>query len=173
MKIILLGYMGSGKSIIGKKLSQKLDITHFDLDEMIENHQNLSISELFKTKGELYFRKLENKIFKEFIDNKESYILSLGGGTPCYFDNYKALNSNGIISIYLIASIETLIDNLKNDSKKRPILDAIALGNQKEFIAKHLFERSYFYNFATKKVVVDGKSVDAIAQEIISLLEVV
>lgn len=169
-KVILVGYMGSGKSVISDKLSQKINIQAAELDKLIEENAKKSIKNIFEDKGELYFRKLENKIFKEIIESKEDVIISTGGGTPCYYNNHELLNGDGRISIYLKASIDTLYDRLKNEFESRPIIANLELEEAKEFIAKHLFERSYFYNQATYVVTVDNKSVDEIVSEITTLL---
>lgn len=169
-KVILVGYMGSGKSVISDKLSQKINIQAAELDKLIEENAKKSIKNIFEDKGELYFRKLENKIFKEIIESKEDVIISTGGGTPCYYNNHELLNGDERISIYLKASIDTLYDRLKKEFESRPIIANLELEEAKEFIAKHLFERSYFYNQATYVVTVDNKSVDEIVAEITTLL---
>ncbi|MDD3723627.1 MAG: shikimate kinase, partial [Lutibacter sp.] len=87
MKIVLLGYMASGKSAVGRILSEKLNIQFIDLDSFIEEKEQLSISEIFETKGEIYFRKIEGIYLQELLNSKESTVISLGGGTPCYGNN--------------------------------------------------------------------------------------
>ena len=169
-KIILLGYMGSGKSTIAKSLSEKTQIKLFDLDKIIEERTNLSIKTIFETKGEIYFRKLEHQIFSELIDNDESMVLSLGGGTPCYAENHLLLNGEGVTSIYLKASIETLYERLSTAKSERPLLSEMEKEEMKEFIAKHLFDRSFYYNQATIKLSVDGKDTVAIVKELEDLL---
>ena len=169
-KIILIGYMGCGKSTIACKLAKRLKITSFDLDELIENEMELSIVEIFSKKGEIYFRKIEHEIFKNSILNDEDFVISIGGGTPCYSNNHLLLNSEKVISIYLQASIDTLYNRLLEEKKQRPVIADIPLNELKEFIAQHLFERSYFYNQATYTVTVDSKSPDEIVNEILSLL---
>lgn len=169
-KIILLGYMGSGKSVIAKLLSQKTGFTFKDLDEIIERHENLSIRDIFEQKGEIYFRKLEHAIFKELIASPERFVLALGGGTPCYANNHELLKGQGIASIYLKASLDELLVRLVNQKYSRPLISAIDEAEMEEFIAKHLFERSYFYNQATHSVIVDGKSTEEIASEIQQLI---
>jgi len=89
MKIILLGYMGSGKSTVGHHLAKKLYLTFTDLDNHIEKKENKTISEIFNEKGEIYFRKKEHEYLKQFINENDSYVLSLGGGTPCYSGKYR------------------------------------------------------------------------------------
>ena len=96
MKIVLLGYMGSGKSAIGSFLSEKLQIPFYDLDSEIEKIEQISIAKLFQTKGEIYFRKTENEVLKKILALEENFVLSLGGGTPCYYYNHELLNATGI-----------------------------------------------------------------------------
>ena len=170
MKVVLLGYMGCGKSVIGDFLAKKLQVSFYDLDEEIENVTQISISELFQTKGEIYFRKKENKVLKTFLDKNENFVLSLGGGTPCYFNNHELLQQDDVFSIYLKASTDTLVNRLINEKDKRPLLhnqDEVSL---KDFINKHLFDRNFYYHQATKIVTVDNKSVEQIANEITTLL---
>lgn len=169
-KVILIGYMGSGKSLIAEKLAQKINIQYLELDDLIQENTNKSIKELFERKGELFFRKLENQLFKEILANENDVIISTGGGTPCYFDNHKLLNDKNFISIYLKASIETLHKRLQSDKEKRPLIANLSSDEMEEFIAKHLFERSYYYNHAGHKITVDDKTVDEIVLEIESLL---
>ncbi len=162
--------MGSGKSTIGKMLAEKIDLPFFDLDNYIEKEQKLTVSEIFEQKGELFFRKLEHQVFKTFINKKEDFVLSLGGGTPCYYNNHELLNSDNLISIYLKASINTVFDRLKTKDFSRPLLNDLHETEKKEFIAKHLFERSYFYNHAKYSISVDEKSPEMIVSEIQKIL---
>lgn len=169
-KIILLGYMGSGKSTIAKILSEKTGIPFLDLDEIIEEKTNLSIKNLFKEKGEIYFRKLEHEVFHDLMSNSQSVILSLGGGTPCYANNHELLKGDNTISIYLKASIDTLYNRLIHDKNNRPLVADKSESEMKEFIAKHLFDRSFYYNQAQHKVIVDDKTATSIVSEIEKLL---
>ena len=123
MKILLLGYMGSGKSAIGSLLSQKTQISFYDLDNEIEKNEQMSIAEIFQTKGEIYFRKKENEMLKAFLALQENFILSLGGGTPCYYNNHELLKATGILSIYLKATTDTLVKRLMNEKNSRPLLN--------------------------------------------------
>ena len=169
-KIIILGYMGSGKTTIAKLLSEKINLKVLDLDKIIEERLDLSVKTIFETKGEIYFRKLEHQIFSELIDNDESMILSLGGGTPCYAENHLLLNGEGVASIYLKASIETLYERLSTAKSERPLLSEMEKEEMTEFIAKHLFDRSFYYNQATIKLSVDGKDTETIVKELEDLL---
>ncbi len=169
-KIILIGYMGSGKSTIGKLLSQKTSIPAFDLDQIIEEATQKTIPELFSESGEIKFRKLEHEKLKSFIAENDNYILSLGGGAPCYANNHEFLKLEGITSVYLKASIKELLMRLESERDNRPLLAGLKDEEVEEFIAKHLFDRSYFYHQAKHIVSVDGKNPDVIVDEINGLL---
>ena len=117
-KVILIGYMAVGKTTIAKLISEKTGVKYVDLDNLIEEKTNLSISELFKQNGEINFRKIEHEIFKEIIENGENLIISTGGGTPCYADNHLFLNGKNSISIYLKASLSIILERLKTEKKR-------------------------------------------------------
>jgi len=124
-KIVLIGYMGSGKTTIAKLLSEKLGIAPLDLDEIIEEKANLSVAAIFEQKGEVYFRKQEHVLLKELLSQPGDLILSLGGGTPCYANNHELLNVEGIVSVYLKASIDTLFGILSLEKNNRPLIAAL------------------------------------------------
>lgn len=169
-KIVLIGYMGSGKSKIGQLLAEKLDFPFYDLDFLIENELEKSIGEIFSEEGEVFFRKKEHEVFKKVIESNESYVLSTGGGTPCYANNHLFLANEDVVSIYLKASIPVLVSRLKNEIDKRPLLQSLKDEETFEFIAKHLFDRSYFYNQCKYSVLTDDKSPEQIVAEINDLL---
>ena len=171
MKIILLGYMGSGKTTVGIQLAKKLFLNFTDLDEFIEEKEQKSIKEIFEQKGEIYFRKIEHKYLKQFIKENESYVLSLGGGTPCYAGNLDLiLHDKNNLSFYLRGSISTLFKRLSENKFKRPLINDLSDNQLTEYIAKHLFERSVFYDKATYKISIDDKEVQEIVTEIRILL---
>lgn len=165
MKIILLGYMGSGKSTIGSKLAEITSSNHIDLDNYISEKENDTINNIFKNKGEIYFRKKESEYLRFLLESDKNFILSLGGGTPCYANNMDLINKKST-SIYLKASIDELFNRLKKGKSKRPLIKNIENKDLKEFIAKHLFDRRPFYEKAIHTVVVDGKSIKKIVKEI-------
>lgn len=170
VKIVLVGYMAVGKSTVGKIVAEKLKIAFVDLDENIEKKEKLSVSEIFANHGEIYFRKKEHLELKKWLENPNSLVIATGGGTPCYANNHLLLNGDGITSFYLKASIPVLYERLLSESNKRPLVSGKTEEELKEFIAKHLFDRSYFYHQATHKVLVDGKTSQAVAEEILQLL---
>ena len=171
MKIILLGYMGSGKTTVGIQLAKKLFLNFTDLDEFIEEKEQKSIKEIFEQKGEIYFRKIEHKYLKQFIKENESFVLSLGGGTPCYAGNLDLiLKDEKSLSFYLRGSISTLFKRLSENKFKRPLISDLSDDQLTEYIAKHLFERSLFYDKATHKISIDNKEIQEIVTEIRILL---
>lgn len=167
MKIVLLGYMGSGKSVVGKILSKEMKISFIDLDNYIEKKENKTIKEIFKTKGEIYFRKIEKKYLKEvmFLDIKA--VISLGGGTPCFGNNMEVILKNGV-SFYLKASAKTLAERLRAETVRRPLLSTIRI-NIAEYIAKHLFERSVFYEKANYTIDAEKTPNQVVEQIKVSL----
>lgn len=169
-KIILLGYMGSGKSTIANSLSEMIEIPFIDLDCYIEEKAQSSIKAIFEKQGEIYFRKLEHEAFLELLNNSEDLIIGLGGGTPCYANNHELLKGENRTSIYLKASIDTLFNRLVLEKSKRPLIASKTDEEMKEFIAMHLFERSYYYNHAQYTVSVDNQSIEQIVNEIKQVL---
>ncbi|QTD37829.1 shikimate kinase [Polaribacter batillariae] len=170
MKIVLLGYMASGKSTIGKKLAKKLYLNFIDLDEYISEKEKMSISEIFSTKGEIYFRKIEHEYLKEILNSDEKIVLSLGGGTPCYANNMDVILRSNAKSIYIKASINTLVERLLKEKSKRPLVANLENEKITEFVAKHLFERRFFYEQANYSVATDGRDVSEIVTELRILL---
>ena len=162
--------MGCGKSTIAEKLSGLLHLPFVDLDKSIEAKSEMSINQIFEAFGEVYFRKLEHDVFVELLATSKNQIIGLGGGTPCYANNHELLKGEGITSIYLKASVETLFNRLSHNKSKRPIVANKSEAELQEFIAKHLFDRSYYYNQAEYKVAVDGKSIDETVTDIMSIL---
>lgn len=169
MKIVLLGYMASGKSAVGKILAKQNNLQFIDLDTFIEEREELTISEIFEHKGEIYFRKKEADYLSELLSLEQDLIISLGGGTPCYGNNMQEIIKKGI-SFYLKASINTIFERLQGETSQRPLVATIGQENLKVYIAKHLFERSAFYDKASHTIVVDAKSLNEISGEIEKLL---
>lgn len=157
--------MASGKSAVGKVVAKKMEIPFLDLDVVIEEKENLTISEIFEQKGEIYFRNKETECLIEVLNRKEDIVISLGGGTPCYGNNMEVI-LNKSTSFYLKASINTIFERIKNETNQRPLVVSIGLENLQEFIAKHLFERSGFYSKSNNIINVDNKSILEISEEI-------
>jgi shikimate kinase len=171
MIIILIGYMGSGKSTIGQKLSEILKFECIDLDDYIQKMEQLTISQIFERRGEIYFRKIEHTYLKELL-GRNNIILSLGGGTPCYGSNMDAiLNTEDAHSIYLKSSIPNLVNRLRSEKSQRPLISHLQTDEElTEFIGKHLFERSFYYSQSHQTLLTDGKTIEAITEEIVASL---
>jgi len=169
MKIILLGYMASGKSTIGRLLVQIFGFEFIDLDSFIEKKEEKAISDIFKNKGEVYFRKVENLYLKELLSTKEKCIISLGGGTPCYANNMELIEEDkNAISFYLKTSVKEIVNRLMIEKDDRPLVSAInSADSMTEFVAKHLFERNPFYSKADYILNTDGKAKEQIVEEIV------
>ena len=169
MKIVLLGYMASGKSAVGRILAKKMNLQFIDLDDFIEQKEKNSISEIFELKGEIYFRRIEGVYLQEVLNLSENCIISLGGGTPCYGNNMEFIN-NKAISFYLNASIQTIFNRLQGETSQRPLVASIGKDNLKEYLGKHLFERNPFYQKANFTISVDNQDLNDVVKNIQSLL---
>ena len=170
--IFLIGYMGVGKSVIGKSLSKNNGFNFYDLDKYIEEKEGKKISEIFSDNNEIYFRKIENNYLKEISQIKENKIISTGGGTPCFQNNLEIIDGlPSSISVYLKATANTLADRLKDSIEKRPLISHLQNPVElKEFITKHLFERSFYYEKSKVKIKTDDLDVNAVVKLINQLL---
>lgn len=119
MKVFLIGYPGSGKSTYGKKVAKNLKLQFFDSDLIISEQKNMSISEIFKKHGEDYFRKCENEVLQEIINNNDEFLLATGGGLACSEENINIMLDNGIV-FYLKSTPEILFNRIKNSKTIRP-----------------------------------------------------
>ena len=163
--------MGSGKTSIGKKISKILNIKFYDLDKLIENKFNKTVNEIFLEQGEINFRKKERALLENILSKKKIFVLSLGGGTPCYFDNIEYIVKKTGLTIFLKPEIKQLSKKLYKKKAERPIIKYVITEKKMiEFVSKHLFEREFFYNQATIKIDCYGNDVNTICKEIISVL---
>ncbi|TKC59928.1 shikimate kinase [Pedobacter hiemivivus] len=157
MKIFLVGFMGCGKSTMGKKLAVKLGYEFIDLDHQIEKSLDTTIADYFSIHGEAAFRKLESETLKNF-DYPANAVVATGGGAPCFFDNMEWMNANGL-SIYIEMSAAALAKRLEGGKEKRPLLRDLNEAQMIEFIESKLLERDVFYKRAL--VTVNGISLTA------------
>lgn len=163
--VILIGFMGSGKSTVGIGLSYRLQCILTDTDKMIEKKEGRSISEIFAAEGENYFREAETKLLKELRESRARQIFSVGGGTPLLAENRRLLRELGTV-VYLKASAETVYERLRGDTT-RPLLQG---ENPMEKIRVLLEEREKLYREAADFIVsVDGKRPAVIVEEIAEL----
>ena len=162
--LVFLGMMGSGKSSIGLITSKKLKLNFFDVDKVIENDQKMKISKIFETKGEDFFRQIENKITLNILRNEKG-VIALGGGAFLNNDIKKEVLKNHL-SFWLNWEIDTLIDRIK-DSKKRPL----ALNSNKNELIEIIKKRSIIYSKALYKINCDNFSKHEIVKKIIKIYE--
>ena len=158
--------MGSGKSTIGRNLASKIQLPFIDLDDYIKEKERKRISTIFKEKGEIYFRKVEHQYLKEILNFNESFVLSLGGGTPCYANNMHLIKNSDAVSFYLQSSVKSLVKRLLKRKSKRPLIAALEDDKIAEFVAKHLFERRPFYEEADFTIKTDDTSRSEIVSEL-------
>lgn len=162
--------MGSGKTTIGKIVANLLNIKFLDLDDYIQQAENRSVGSMFKEKGEVYFRKKEQEYLSDIFLNETNFVLSLGGGTPCFGTNMELINQNTPNSFYINVGIQELSNRLMKAKDTRPLIAHLKEDELPEFIAKHLFERSFFYNKAQHKINDDRSTPTALAKRIVNNL---
>lgn len=165
MIVVLVGYMGSGKSTIGQALARELGLPFVDMDSYIENRLEQPISEVFRTRGELYFRRTEHELLGELLDEGEPMVLALGGGTPCYAGNMDLVLEHTPNVVYLQLSVGALARRLEHEKAHRPLIAHLPDEELPEFIGKHLFERSPFYSKAPITIIGE-QPAGAVVEEI-------
>lgn len=168
-KFFLIGFMGAGKTTVGKYAARANGLTFLDLDKYLEARLNMTIPEIFDQHGEEGFRIRERQILQEVITlNDDDYLISTGGGTPCFYDNMELMNLSGV-TIYLDLSAGRLTDRLRNSKSKRPLISNLG-GDLQVFVHKKLMERADYYSQA--KIILSEertgkKEVAELIQEIL------
>jgi shikimate kinase len=165
-RIALIGYMGAGKSHIGRQLAAELELPFFDLDEVIGQLSGCSLTDLMRRKGEIVFREFEQKAL-QMVLKKDAYVLACGGGTPAYYNNMDELLDNAHV-VYLDCSINVLESRLLPEKATRPLLESIPADEVGTFIAKHLFERRPYYERAHQTI----KGDQLVVEELVSALPI-
>lgn len=164
--IILIGYMGSGKSTAAKELHIKTGMDAVDTDALLVKEQGRSINEIFQTDGESVFRNLETELLRRLSEKSPAFILSTGGGMPLREENRKLLKQIGTV-FFLKADADTILDRVREDTQ-RPLLQA---ADRRERIAGMLKERTPIYELAADYIIeTDGKTPEEVAGEIVRLL---
>ncbi|MCO5260184.1 MAG: shikimate kinase [Crocinitomicaceae bacterium] len=146
MNIILIGYMGVGKTSLGKRLANRLEMEFVDTDQLIETREGCSIETIFANKGESYFRKLEQEVVNE-LRLKDNLLISTGGGMPCFNNLMGVLNDMGL-TIYLKRSAKELANRLIKSKKKRPLVVNKNYNELVTFIDEMLIKRAPYYEAA-------------------------
>jgi shikimate kinase len=153
--VFLIGFMGSGKTTLGRKLASRMEYEFIDLDHVLEAQAGMTIAEYFAEFGEDAFRKLESEVLTN-TDYPKNAVISTGGGLPCFFDNMQWMNAHGK-TVYIKLSPKTLADRLENEKTERPLLREKHGDDLVKFITEKLAERDEFYSQA--KVITDGLSL--------------
>ncbi len=162
--LVLLGMMGVGKTKIGKYVAKRLKINFFDIDELVEKKNEMKIAEIFKTKGEIYFRKEEEFATMKYL-NKKGSIISLGGG-GFVNDKIREKVLSECISMWLNVNLKTIYKRIKN-SKTRPL----ANNDNQNNLGKIFLERKKIYSLADHEINCDNLNIDKISKKIIKLYE--
>jgi len=156
MIIYLVGYMGSGKSTVGKRLAKALGIPWIDLDHEIESKFKISVAGFFSKYGESAFREAEHKILQQISATAEA-VVSTGGGVPCFHNNMELMNNTGL-TIYLDVPPETILSRIGPHARKRPLFQQMNGDNILEKISAHLTSREMYYRQA--QMIIDGTDPD-------------
>ncbi|WP_276504503.1 shikimate kinase [Terrimonas pollutisoli] len=156
MKIFLIGFMGSGKTHWGRLLSQKLGLPFFDLDEQVVNAENKSINDIFGQNGEEYFRQKEKEVLHIITESHATFVMSCGGGAPCYYNNIEYMNRSGT-TVWLNTSCDTLFKRLLKEKEQRPLLKALSDDQMMSFIKKKYADRRIYYEQAD--TIIDDENI--------------
>lgn len=171
MKIVLVGYMGSGKSTLGSLLADSLKVPFIDLDAYIETSLGLSIQEIFHKKGSIFFRKQERLALEALLKEEGDFVLATGGGAPCYGDNMEFILGHATHVVYLKLTVQALIERLTPEKSHRPLIAHLEGAALEEFIRKHLFERAFYYNQAHLVQAVENQSPQQSVAAILTALK--
>lgn len=155
-KLFLTGYMGSGKSTLGKVIANQLQYSFIDLDDFIEQECNMTISEIFAQQGEIAFRSIENNALKKLL-LKDNIVVACGGGTPCFYNNMDLMKDNGL-TVYIKLSADALAERLKSEKSQRPLIAQKTDEELNDFITQQLEKREDFFHQA--QYIVKAKNLD-------------
>jgi shikimate kinase len=157
MNIFLIGMPGSGKSTVGKKIAARLSLNFIDLDHYIEKKIQKKIQDIFSDEGEMEFRKKERDCLSEILASEKKYLLALGGGTPCYFDNLEKINSAGL-SVYIEMPAAALVSRILQGAGERPLFAGLDKNELLIKVNSMISDRERFYSGAA--ITVHGIDLD-------------
>ncbi|MEJ7766802.1 MAG: shikimate kinase [Chitinophagaceae bacterium] len=163
MKFFLIGFMGSGKTHWGSLLAERFQLPFFDLDQVIVDYEQKSIAEIFTEKGEEYFRYSEKESLEQLVDKNNEFIISCGGGTPCFFNNIQFMKRKGKV-IWLNTNIDILVTRLLKEKNSRPLIRNIAEEELKSYILQKILNRKIYYEQADIAVTEERQSIDTFTE---------
>lgn len=169
MRIFLVGFMGAGKSVVGRRLAKSLNLSFYDLDEEIESHYKMSVSAIFQKYDEACFRKLETSVLESF-SNKDNFVLSCGGGTPCFGENMAFMKSIGT-TIYIKLSTDELVGRISSSYHKRPLTEGKSDEELASYVDAMLKKREPFYSMAKITVDASGTDKETLVEKILLVLQ--
>ncbi len=165
MKIFLIGFMGCGKTHLGRQISQKLKMPFFDLDEQVEEKEGMSIPEIFEKNGEEYFRLLEKDVLHLITESHESFVMATGGGTPCFYNTIDYLKKQGIV-VWINCSTDCLYQRLLKERANRPLLSNIPDANLKSYVIRKYSSRKIYYQQASVILPEENPDIDSVISKI-------
>lgn len=146
-RIYLIGYMGSGKSTLGKVIAKRIGWNPVDMDSYIENRYHKTVNQIFASEGEDGFRRKEKVVLEE-LSSFEEIVISCGGGTPCFFNNMELMNNTGI-TVYIQLPPKILADRLRKSRENRPLVKDKSDAELEDYISAQMAQREGFYKKAS------------------------
>jgi shikimate kinase len=163
MKLFLIGFMGSGKTHWGNFLASRLSLPFYDLDKVISDNERKSITEIFAENGEEYFRYREVEMLEKLVNENDKFIISCGGGTPCFFNNILFMKNKGKV-IWLNTEVNVLVQRLLKEKQTRPLIKNIADEELKNYILIKILGRKQYYEQADIIVNEETLTLDTFAE---------
>ena len=164
MKIFLIGFMGSGKSTIGRRLTELLGFDFVDTDRFVEMLHKTTVAQIFEQQGEAAFRKMERHIL-QVLQQRDFAVISTGGGMPCYADNMEVMLASGKV-VYLKTSPQTLTRRLLRSRTERPLIKGKTEKELQQYVVEKLTEREPFYSRAHIVIQTENFSMEALLQSL-------
>jgi shikimate kinase len=165
MKIFLIGFMGCGKTHLGRQLGDKLHIPFFDLDAKVEEKEEMQIKEIFEKEGEEYFRLLEKDVLHLLTESHPNFVMACGGGTPCFYNNIDYMKKQGT-TVWLNCSVDCLHERLKKEKENRPLIKDLSEDQLRSYIIKKFSDRKIFYQQANVIINEDEVNIEQLTQTI-------
>ncbi len=165
LRIFLIGFMGCGKTHLGKQLGNKLQLPFFDLDEKIIEKEGRAINDIFELEGEEHFRLLEKDVLHLLTESHTNFVMACGGGTPCFYNNIDYIKKQGT-AVWLNCSVDCLYERLIKEKSLRPLIKDLSDDQLRSYIVKKFGDRKIFYQQATIIINEDEVNLEQLTQKI-------